>query len=59
MPDSPAKIAWNAEHTTVITLKLNKRTDADILSKLASVPNRQGFIKAVIRREIEKDQPES
>lgn len=49
MPDSPAKAAWNAEHTTTVTLKLNNRTDADILAKLASVPNRQGYIKKLIR----------
>ena len=53
MPDSPAKAAWNAEHTTMVTLKLNKRTDADILAKLASVPNRQGYIKELIKKDIE------
>ena len=53
MPDSPAKAAWDAEHTTTITLKLNKRTDADILAKLASVPNRQWYIKELIKKDIE------
>lgn len=53
MPDSPAKAAWNAAHTTTVTLKLNKHTDADILEKLASVPNRQGYIKELIKKDIE------
>lgn len=36
-------------------LKLNKKTDADILNKLASVPNKQGFIKSLIRDTIAID----
>ena len=33
-------------------LKLNKKTDADIISKLASVPSMQGYIKQLIRDDI-------
>lgn len=45
---------WNAGHTTGIYLKLNNNTDADILAKLASVDNRQGYIKQLIRADINK-----
>lgn len=33
-------------------LKLNKKTDADIIEKLASVPTMQGYIKQLIRDDI-------
>lgn len=45
---------YDAEHTKQIMLKLNKTTDADILAKLASVGNTQGYIKALIRADIER-----
>lgn len=35
-----------------IKLKLNRKTDADILEKLESVPNKQGYIKELIRDNI-------
>lgn len=38
----------------VMTLKLNKETDADVLEKLASVENMQGYIKDLIRKDTEK-----
>ena len=33
-------------------MKLNKNTDSDIIQKLESVPNRQGYVKAIIRKDI-------
>ena len=45
---------YDAEHTKQIMLKLNKTTDADILAKLAAVGNTQGYIKALIRADIER-----
>jgi len=33
-------------------MKLNIRTDADILKKLDSVMNKQGYVKALIRKDI-------
>lgn len=35
-----------------ILLKLNKKTDKDVLEKLDSVPNKQGYIKELIRSDI-------
>jgi len=37
----------------VVTLKLNKETDKDILDKLTCVNNMQGYIKDLIREDIE------
>lgn len=44
---------YDAEHTRQIVLKLNRRTDADILRKLDDVPNKQGYIKQLVRADIE------
>ena len=35
------------------TLKVMTRTEADIIAKLDSVPNKAGYIKELIRRDIE------
>lgn len=34
------------------TLKVMTRTEADIIEKLDSVPNRAGYIKSLIRRDL-------
>ena len=56
---SEAKMRSNAKydrnHTTNIHLKLNKKTDADILKRLRHVANKQGYIKALIRDDINKE----
>lgn len=36
------------------TLLLSKENDSDIISYLESVPNRNGFLKALIREQIKK-----
>ena len=45
--------AWDKENTKQVKFKLNLRTDADILEKLASVDNVQGYFKSLIRADIE------
>lgn len=45
-------IEWRAKNTTLINLRLNKDSDADILKKLESVGNKQGYIKDLIRSDI-------
>lgn len=51
-PESKTK--WDRENTTVVTMKLNHNKDADILEKLNSVSNKQGYIKELIRADIAK-----
>lgn len=51
MPDSEAKKKWDRENTVVVTMKLNKNQDADIIEKLNSVDNKQGYIKRLIRED--------
>ena len=43
---------YDKVHTTGVYLKLNNETDKDILEYLASVPNRQGYIKQLIRQDM-------
>lgn len=49
-----AMARYDAENTTQIKLKLNNKTDADILKRLEDVPNKQGYIKQLIRDDINK-----
>lgn len=49
-----AREKYEARTKSGLYLKLNKGTDADILEKLASVENKQGYIKALIRADIER-----
>lgn len=63
MPDSEAKRRWISENTTMVTLKLNHRTDADILAALEGKA-RQTEIKRLLRAALaaesaENDAPDS
>ena len=46
--------AYDERNTIQLKLKLNKTTDKDILEKLNTVPNKQGYIKQLIRSDIER-----
>lgn len=43
---------YQKENIKRVVLKLNKRTDADILVWLDSIDNKQGMIKGIIRKHI-------
>ena len=47
-----ASAKYDASHTIQVKLKLNTKTDADILEKLDAIENKQGYIKDLIRRDI-------
>lgn len=47
-----AQVKYDAGQTVQIKMKLNKKTDADILRKLNSVANKQGYIKKLIRDDL-------
>ena len=44
--------AFDKKNTKMLTLKLNIRTDADILARIAQEPNKQSYIKSLIRADI-------
>jgi hypothetical protein len=45
---------YDKENTRQVHLKLNRRTDGDVLEKLDSVPSKQGYIKALVRADLER-----
>ena len=46
-----ASAKYDKTHTRQIVLKLNLKTDADILARLDAMPNKQGYIKNLIRKD--------
>lgn len=52
MPDSQAKIRYDAKTAVYISLKLNRNTDADIIEALEAAPNKQALIKEALRAYI-------
>ena len=48
-------VEYQKENTKSIIMKLHLKNDADIIKKLESVPNKQGYIKSLIRDDIKKD----
>ena len=49
-----ASAKYDADNTKQIKLKLNTKTDKDILDKLESLSNKQGYIKELIRKDLSK-----
>ena len=43
---------YDKENTTKVLLKLNNKTDADVIERLSAVGNKQGYIKELIRRDL-------
>ena len=52
-----ADMKYKKNNTKQIALRLNYNTDADILAKLESVENTQGYIKRLIREDIKRNKP--
>ena len=52
-------IKYKKNNTKQIALRLNYNTDADILEKLENVENTQGYIKSLIRADIDKHKNKS
>jgi hypothetical protein len=54
MANNNPQAKYDAANTTAVKFKLNKKTDADILEYLASLDNKQGTFKRLIREEIKR-----
>ena len=50
--DKRAQAKYDRERCVQVKMKLVLNTDADIIERLNSVPNRQGYIKSLIRKDI-------
>lgn len=48
-----AQAKYNKANTTQITLRLNLKTEADIIEHLQAQPNKQGYLKALICKDME------
>lgn len=49
-----ASAKYDVKMTTGLYLKLNKKTDEDILCWLNNQSNKQGYIKELIRKDMER-----
>lgn len=49
-----AQAKYDKANTRQIHLKLNRRTDADVIQALDSAESKQGYIKRLIRADLEK-----
>lgn len=47
-----AREKYERANTVQFKMKLNKNTDADILAKLDAVGNKQGYVKDLIRADL-------
>ena len=47
-----AKERYDKKTAVWISLKLNRKTDPDIIKKLENAENKQGYIKALIRQDL-------
>lgn len=50
-----ASARYDASHTRQVKLKLNTKTDHDILERLDVIGNKQGYIKRLIRSDIKRE----
>ena len=50
-----AQAKYDKDNTVQVKLKLNKKTDADIIKRLSESDSKQGYIKELIRLDILKD----
>ena len=48
-----ASIRYNAKNTTRVAIALNNNTDHDIIEHLEAQPNKQGYIKNLIKKDME------
>ena len=46
---------WQAQNVRRITIALMRKSDADILAKLDSVPNKTDYIRQLIREDLAQD----
>lgn len=47
---------YQKKNVIQLNIRLNKKTDADIIAALESVSNKQGLIKSLIREKIKESE---
>lgn len=53
---SQIQAKYDSKNCKLYTMKLNKQTDKDIITRLSAVPSMQGYIKQLIRADIKKEE---
>ena len=53
-----AQTEWNKNNTSRVVLKLNHNTDSDIIEQLEKQSSKMGYIKQLIRDDIQKHKAE-
>lgn len=46
---------YNKEQTVTVLLRLNKKTDADLIERLGKVPSKNGYLRKLIYEDILND----
>lgn len=49
------KAEYDKKNTKGFYIKLNKKTDSDIIALLSDVTNKQGYLKALIRKDLKAE----
>lgn len=49
-----AKAKYDKENTVQVGIKLNIRTDQDIIEAIKSSGNKQGYLKRLVREDIQR-----
>lgn len=52
MVKNKALYKWQKKHTVQVALRFNDKTDLDVITQLENVPNKQGYIKELIRADM-------
>lgn len=52
MDSSKAAYEWDRKNTTMFAMKLQNKTDRDILDLFGTLHNKQGYIKHLIRGDM-------
>lgn len=51
---SKASTKYNKSNVLKVNVNINRNTDADIIAWFESIPNKQGYIKELIRKDMNK-----
>lgn len=53
MDETPSK-RYKKENIVTVWLKLNRKTEPELVKQVENQPNKNGYLKSLIRRDIEK-----
>ena len=56
MTQSDNSNRYNKLNTTTLCIRLNRKTDTDIIERLKAVQSKQGYVKRLIRQDIKREQ---